>query len=39
MKMLLTASVLLSACQTVEYVKEVDKKNAVYYLYTMKNSL
>ena len=34
MKMLLTASVLLSACQTVEYVKEVDKKNAVYYLYT-----
>ena len=34
MKVLLTASVLFISCQTVEYVKEVDKKNAVYYLYT-----
>lgn len=34
MKMLLMASMLLVACQTVQYVKEVDKKNAVYYLYT-----
>lgn len=34
MKMMLVASALLSACQTVEYVKEIDKKNAVYYLYT-----
>ena len=34
MKVLLAMSILLGACQTVEYIKEVDKKNAVYYLYT-----
>ena len=30
----LVVSVLLVACQTVSYIKEVDKKNSVYYLYT-----
>ena len=34
MKMLLPMSILFASCQTVEYVKEVDKKNSVYYLYT-----
>lgn len=34
MKVLLIASSLFVSCQTVEYIKEVDKKNAVYYLYT-----
>ncbi len=33
MKVLLV-SVVLVACQTVSYIKEVDKKNSVYYLYT-----
>ena len=30
----LIVSVVLVACQTVSYIKEVDKKNSVYYLYT-----
>ena len=34
MKFLIMVFALVISCQTVEYVKEVDEKNSVYYLHT-----